>query len=91
MLRIQYPSSGSGSCDPEYDDITVILQKLGEVTWIVVHPGTGTHGKKEQRKKNWQEIKKKRIEERRRNRLETFDPLTCTKQNGASDEKKTVT
>jgi phosphoribosylformylglycinamidine (FGAM) synthase-like amidotransferase family enzyme len=66
MLRIQSSSSSSGSCDPEYDDITVILQKHGEVTGIMVHPGTGTH---EEENKNWQEIKKKRIEERRRNRL----------------------
>jgi len=54
----------------------------------MVHPGTGTH---EGENKNWQEIKKKRIEEKRRNRLETFDPLTCTNQNRASDKKKTAT
>lgn len=66
VLLYQFHISGSGSCDPEYDDITVILQKHGEVTGIMVHPGTGTH---EEENKNWQEIKKKRIEERRRNRL----------------------
>jgi hypothetical protein len=77
ISRIQSPSLGSSSCDPEYDDITVILQKCGEVTCIMIHPGTGTH---EEENKNWQEIKKKGIQERRKNRLETFDPLTCTKQ-----------
>lgn len=77
VLWIQSPSSGSSSCDTEYDDITVIRQKRGEVTWIMIHPGTGTH---EEENKNWLEIKKKGREERRRNRLETLDPLTHTKQ-----------
>jgi len=61
ISRIQSPSLGSSSCDPEYDDITVILQKCGEVTCIMIHPGTGTH---EEENKNWQEIKKKGIQER---------------------------
>jgi hypothetical protein len=43
----------------------------------MIHPGTGTH---EEENKNWLEIKKKGREERRRNRLETLDPLTHTKQ-----------
>jgi hypothetical protein len=34
----------------------------------MIHPGTGTH---EEENKNWHEIKKRKIEERIRNRLET--------------------
>ena len=48
-LWIQSPSSGSSSSDRECDDITVILQKRGEVTWITIHPGTGTHEEEEKR------------------------------------------
>jgi hypothetical protein len=61
ISRIQSPSSGSSSCDPEYNDITLTLQKYEEVTYLMIHPGTGTH---EEENKNWQEIKKKGIEER---------------------------
>jgi len=88
MLRIQSSSSSSGSCDPEYDDITVILQKTWGSNW---NYGSSRHWNTRRRKQKLARNKKEKNRGKKKEQIETLDPLTCTKQNRASDEKKTAT